>query len=188
MRNLLLILLVMSSFDSFCQQYEIHWTTNSEIGVLNYKVEQSIDTILWNVLTTVTPAKKPDSNKYSYPLPFINAYVRINANMIQGNYYTKPIYVIVDTSVITPSIINATYSRVFFTDILSWSTLNERNSVNYYLVEKASDSIHFSLLSTVSAKGDSKYSVTRFRLFGKPSYRVTTILKSGVTLQPVLFK
>lgn len=171
--------------------YSIFWNTNSEIGVRNYEVQISQDTVNWTVLSTVIPTLNPDSNNYSLPLSFVlNSWVRINANMLQGNYYTKPIFVVVDSAANNPSIINPVYFRGAYTDILSWNTLNEKNAVNYYLIEKSKDSINFNSTKQITAKGDSKYTLYVSYGYGtkKPMYRVTTVLKNGNKLPPINFK
>ena len=128
------------------QSYSAYWSTNSEIGVVNYQLLQSADSINWITLATVLPLKA-DSNKYSYVLPLPKNFYRVRATMLQGSpYYTNSKYFSGTT------VSSATYSRVVYYDKLAFTTINENKTVSYYLIEKTTDSVNYSTITKITAK------------------------------------
>lgn len=77
--------------------YIYNWITiPKEPNVINYKIQQSINSSNWTTITTINPQKIPDNNNnYSFklPQPTYSRYYRILATMTKGTYTTTPIFV-----------------------------------------------------------------------------------------------
>lgn len=74
--------------------YTFNWKSNSEFGVVSYKVQRSSNNRNWSTLTNILPKFKPDSNVYLINLPNTRSgyYYRIVAVMHSSNYTANSIY------------------------------------------------------------------------------------------------
>jgi hypothetical protein len=86
-KYILAISLLLLSGKIYPQTDSLIFTTNSEISVTRYIIQQSADTSNWVNDTTFIP-KKNITNRYSYNLTKKNIYFRVKAVMTQGNYFT----------------------------------------------------------------------------------------------------
>lgn len=183
MKLLILALLVTLSSITHGQGYA-NWKTGNETYVTSYQVMQSADTVNWISIKTIIPLKLPDSNWYSYILPSGTYYYKIIANTIAGKFATVSAL----NALTSVNIMTATIKTHWFTDSLSWITVNEKN-VNYYLIEKTTGST-WSVVIKVIAKGNSNYTYVNSRSWfsRKPTYRITPAYINGATGSALTFK
>lgn len=155
------------------------WKTNSEIGVKNYEVQKSTDQLNWQSIATINPNKLPDGNSYSYQLPQINLYYRIQANMDGGTYLSNIIFPKGNTN--SAEISNAKIKTFWVWDNLSFDVKNEVN-VSYYLIEKSTGGS-----IKITASGRTSYSTSVIRLGKRPNYKVTVVFLDGTKGQTTNF-
>lgn len=150
MRKVFLILFLIP-FNTFAQNDSLVWTTNNELGVISFAVQQSLDTANWNTLAQVSPRRK-DTNIYSFSLPVNNSYYRVVANMLGGiKYRTKPDLL---TSVLPVELSNISV----FGKILRFTSNNE-NNLKSYIIYESIDGINWEQTVIVQPKGNSDYKV-----------------------------
>src|ERR1700690_2222889 len=163
MRSLFVILFFSSKI--FAQDSLYFKTVSYDLGVVNYQIQSSPDTINWTNIVQIQPTKNKDSNNYSYPLQTPNMYIRIKANMVQSNaYYTSALFY-AQQSQNSATISNAKFSNSWFTDKLSW-TVSKTMNVYFYLIEKSVDNgKSWGLQTKINPNVSNSYSYSVFRLF-----------------------
>lgn len=89
MKNIIILLLISSN--CFAQDSLVLNTIGLEKFVVNYKIQQSKDTIsgTWTDIETIIPEHKKDSNSYSVSLPTPNLFYRAVAIMVSNQYTTS---------------------------------------------------------------------------------------------------
>lgn len=189
MRTILIISVLICLTVASYSQTNAKWKTGNEAFVVSYEVKQSADQAVWSTIKTILPSKLPDSNWYSYILPTGAYYYKVVANMVVGNYSTSAALNATNSVTITSPLLKTS----FLSDGLSWTTTVEQ-SVSFYQVDKTTDNVNFSKVTTVAAKGNTtkvgtKYSYSVFRfLTKKPTYRLTPVFINGATGNGVNFK
>lgn len=86
MKNVVLILLF--SIKAYGQDTLYISTVAYDLGVSNYVIQSSTDSVNWKRVIQIQPQGNPGSNVYKIPIQK-GFYYRAKANMIQGTYFTN---------------------------------------------------------------------------------------------------
>ncbi len=156
---------VLNSFtvSNSTDKLRLNWSTAYEKNVKRFLVQRSIDSVNFSNLATITATGNDSTGRsYSYldtVARKVKQFYRLDIIVADTHYiYSNIVRGIPDTVVTpvpqVPVVLNSfTVSNSTNKLLLNWSTAYEK-SVRRFLVQRSTDSVNFSNLSTITATGN----------------------------------